>query len=119
MTELIWFLRGYWVITVRGASPDWMLNRMTQHRIPFWGILWLDELTVQVRVFRKDLPKIQQLANQTMCVVEDAVGYGMLRSLRGVFRPILVSGVLISFCLLFVLPRFLLFYEVFYIFYDK
>ena len=59
MNRLYWYLSGYWMLEITGASPEWVLNGLTEKRIPFWSLNWLDEFTVQLCVFRRDLDAVE------------------------------------------------------------
>ena len=71
MNRLWRFLRGYWDLELTGASPDWVLNRLTQQRIPFWNIRRLDAFTVRISVFPRDIPAVKAQAEKAMCQYEE------------------------------------------------
>ena len=113
MNRLWRFLRGYWDLELTGASPDWVLNRLTQQRIPFWNIRRLDAFTVRISVFPRDIPAVKAQAEKAMCQVEDAEAQGVGELLRGIWsRPVLCLGLLAGLLLMLLLPRFVLFYTV-------
>ena len=113
MNRLWRFLRGYWDLELTGASPDWVLNRLTQQRIPVWNICRLDAFTVRISVFPRDIPAVKAQAEKAMCQVEDAEAQGFGELLRGIWsRPVLCLGLLAGFLMMLLLPRFVLFYTV-------
>ena len=113
MNRLWYFLRGYWDVELKGASPDWALNCMTQQRIPFWNIRRPDSFTVLVSVFPRDIPAVKTQAEKSMCQVEDAASQGLSELLRGLWsRPVLWLGLLTGLLMIFLLPKFVLFYTV-------
>ncbi len=112
MDNLVWYLRGYWILEIHGAEPDRVLNRLTKERIPFWSLKHLDLLTVEICVFQCDMSRIQEIAANLSCEVSKITKTGFIRSIQGLFRPVLVSGVFAMLLVLFAIPNFLLFFHV-------
>ena len=113
MNKLFWYLRGFWIVEITGATPGWILNRLTRKRIPFWGVTWLDDFTLRLSVFPRDLPAVRQAADAAMCDMRDASMMGAKQALRGVFhRPVLIVMLVLAVLTVVVTPQFLLFYEV-------
>lgn len=112
MGNWVLYLRGYWIMEITGASPDWALNRMAACRIPMWGLRWLDAMTVQICVFQRDVPEIQKIAAETMCEAYVMTKLGIKAALHGVFRPVLLLGLVAVLLLVGVVPKFLLFFQV-------
>ncbi len=113
MDRVIWYLRGYWIVEIMGATPGWILNRLTEKRIPFWDVTWLDPFTLRISIFPKDLTAVRQAAEAAMCEVRDASIMGAKHALRGIFhRPVLIIMLAVAVLTVLVTPQFLLFYEV-------
>lgn len=69
MNGLTAFLRGYCVLTVTGGSTEWLLNRLTHRRIPFWGLTTRDAFTIQFCVFAQDCAAVSALSERVGCEV--------------------------------------------------
>lgn len=113
MMRLLNFLRGYVALEICGASPGWALNCLMEAKIAFWDILWIDALTVQIKVFRKKEQAACQQIKSAMCdakVIESKGFYQVAdRFLR---RPVLLSMCFITLMSILVLPCFVFFFEV-------
>lgn len=113
MIKLLNFLRGYVVLEICGASPGWALNRLTEAKIAFWDILWIDALTVQIKVFRKKEQAAHQQIQSVMCnvkLIESKGAYQIAdRFLR---RPVLLAMCFVALMSILVLPYFVFFFEV-------
>lgn len=114
MNRVWWYLRGYWIVELTGASPDWALNRLTEKRIPFWDMQWLDEFTVRISIFPRDLEVVRQTAEQAMCLLQDSTEMGLRQLVRGAIRrPVLWGTLLVGILTVVLLPKYVLFYEVY------
>lgn len=113
MNRIIWFLRGYLILEITGASPEWALNRLTEGRIPFWKTVWLDEFTLRIAILQKDLDAAQRQIEGAMCRSVCIQQHGIARTMGGVLRrPVLLSMLVLSLFAVLVLPKFVFFYEV-------
>ena len=113
MVKLWYALRGYTVMEICGASPGWALNRLTQAKIAFWDVIWLDALTLRLKVFRGKEKKTAALAQQAMCECRTVERGGLIQSLHGLrFRPVLLTMLLLDLLCVLVLPCFLFFFSV-------
>ena len=113
MNRFWWFLRGYWIVELTGASPDWALNRLMQQRIPFWNIQWPDRWTVRICIFPRDLDAVRSAAEQAMCEIRDSSEMGARQMMRGIcHRPVLWVVLTLSVITVVFMPRFVLFYDV-------
>lgn len=75
----IWrYIRGYHRLILTGASPDWMLNRLSKQRIPFWDIVWINPFTVGICVFHRDLPCVEDAAVKAGCQLEHVSRNGIV-----------------------------------------
>lgn len=106
-------LRGYSVAEISGGTPGWALNRLAKEKIAFWNIVWLDALTVRIRVFRGTEQAVCKLAEASMCTCEIKGTYGLARRFGGlIHRPILLCMLLLDLLFVMILPNFLFFFDV-------
>lgn len=113
MKKLINLVRGYARWRITGAFPERMLNLCGQRRIPFWGLRWVDEATVELCVPLSAGKQMRELAGRALCEAE-------LLSRRGLASAAVDLGrrwgflLGMALCLLAVsfLSRFLLVVEV-------
>ncbi|OUN24850.1 sporulation protein YqfD [Pseudoflavonifractor sp. An85] len=70
MKKWLNLLLGYAVIQVTGAFPERFLNLCAQNRCAFWRLHWLDNNTLQVRVYLADLTQLEDLAQRAGCEME-------------------------------------------------
>jgi len=113
MNRLLWFFCGYEVVKICGASPQWTLNTLTLRRIPFWDLKWEDPLEVQISVFRRDFAAVEQAAADSQCNVTQKTEAGYWKTIRRIARrPVLLLAVVLAVLSLWLIPKFLLFYEV-------
>ncbi len=113
MREIVWFLRGYLVLEIKGASPGWALNRLTAARIPFWRVVWRDSFTLEVCVLLRDRERAEQAVAGAMCDCRLVEKIGLRWSVGGLLRrPVLLVMLALSFLAVSVIPNFVLFYSV-------
>ena len=67
MWRLIWFLQGYVQAELRGASPEWALERLSNARVAFLRVLRIDDFTIALLILRKDVLKAEAAARKAMC----------------------------------------------------
>lgn len=113
MNNWIWFLRGYFFLEISGASPQWALNRLTQNRVPFWSVLWKDDFTVTIAVPRKYLKQAEKCIELGMCRKSSCKETGFPKLARSMLhRPVMQFFLVLSFLMIWILPQFVLFYQV-------
>ncbi len=113
MNNWIWFLRGYLLVEITGASPQWALNRMTQNRVPFWSVLWTDPFTVSIAIPRGYLKQAEQCIDLGMCRTASCRETGLPKLLRSILhRPVLLIFLVLASLTIGLLPQFVLFYQV-------
>lgn len=113
MMKLFYFLRGYTVIEICGASPGWALNRMAEAKVAFWDTCQLDAMTVQIKVFRGNEQKVYKLAEAAMCDCNVVISRGVFQIANKVLmRPVLTLMLVLSVVLALVLPNFVFFFQV-------
>ena len=67
MWRLIWFLQGYVQAELRGASPEWALERLSNARVAFLRVQRIDDFTIALLILRKDVLKAEAAARKAMC----------------------------------------------------
>ena len=113
MWRIIWFLQGYVRAKIKGASPEWALERLTQARAAFLEPKREDDVTISVLLLKKDVLKAQTAAQRAMCELEIAEEYGLSKSLGGLFhRRAFCIAIALAMAASFVIPKFVFFYEV-------
>lgn len=113
MDRLIWFLRGYLIITFTGASPQWALNRLTQQRIPFWAAQWHDDFTVSISIPTAYRVQTLDCIDRGMCQTVNCrkIGFPVLFQ-KAIHRPVMLIFLALSFLTIGILPQFILFFQV-------
>ena len=66
MWRLIWFLQGYVHAELRGASPEWALERLSNARVAFLRVQRIDDFTIALLILRKDVLKAEAAARKAM-----------------------------------------------------
>ena len=113
MKKLINLLRGYGEIQVTGAFPERLLNLCAQHRLPFWRLEWLDEITFTFRVALADLGRLEELAGRAMCEIRVTARRGAAAVAMGLRKRWgFLLGLAVCLAAVGVLSRFLLVVEV-------
>lgn len=113
MWRIIWFMQGYVRARLKGAAPEWALERLTRARCAFLEPKREDDVTISLLLLKKDVPKAQTAAQKAMCELEIAEELGLSKSLGGVFRRrAFCISLLLALAAAFVLPKFVFFYEV-------
>ena len=70
MERITNLMRGCVSLTVKGAFPAGVLNRCARAGIEFWGAEPVDDYTLRLRIHRRDLPQVEELAKRALCTVE-------------------------------------------------
>lgn len=113
MWRVIWFLQGYVRARLKGASPEWALERLTQARAAFLEPVREDDVTISLLLLKKDVPKAESAAQKAMCELEIAEEFGLSKSLGGLFRrKVFCIALVLALAASFAIPKFVFFYEV-------
>lgn len=113
MWRVIWFLQGYVRARLKGASPEWALERLTQARAAFLEPVREDDVTISLLLLKKDVPKAESAAQKAMCELETAEEFGLSKSLGGLFRrKAFCIALVLALAASFAIPKFVFFYEV-------
>ena len=108
MRALYCYLRGYLVIEICGAAPGWALNKLAEQKIAFWDIVWIDSLTVLIKVFRGKENDVEALARAAMCDCRVMTEKGIFQPIGRLFkRHVLMIWVFAALLSTMVLPCFL------------
>ena len=113
MWRLIWFLQGYVRSRLRGASPEWALERLADARVAFLRVRRIDDFTIELLLLKKDVPRAEQTAQKAMCELEITREFGFGKTFGGLWRRRLFAlGLLLCAAGAFVIPKFVFFYDV-------
>ena len=113
MQFIVNFLRGSVCFTVCGPFPERFLNLCAQNGVGFWGLVWLDGQTLELKVARRDARKVRALAEKVGCEASAKGRKGVpffLADFRR--RYALVIGLVLSLAAAGVLSQFILTVEV-------
>lgn len=113
MWRLIWFLQGYVHAELRGASPEWALERLSNARVAFLRVQRIDDFTIALLILRKDVLKAEAAARKAMCELAVVREMGFGKTFGGLWRRrLFVLGLLLCAAGAFVIPKFVFFYDV-------
>ena len=113
MQFIVNFLRGSVCFTVCGPFPERFLNLCAQNGVGFWGLVWLDGQTLELKVARRDARKVRALAEKVGCEASAKGRKGVPFFLAGFRRRYaLVIGLVLSLAAAGVLSQFILTVEV-------
>lgn len=113
MQFIVNFLRGSVCFTVCGPFPERFLNLCAQNGVGFWGLVWLDAQTLELKVARKDARRVRGLAEKVQCEARTKGRKGMPFFLGGFrHRYALLMGLALSLAAVGVLSRFIITVEV-------
>ena len=113
MWRLIWFLQGYVQAELRGASPEWALERLSNARVAFLRVQRIDDFTIALLILRKDVLKAMAAARKAMCELAVVREMGFGKTFGGLWRRrLFVLGLLLCAAGAFVIPKFVFFYDV-------
>lgn len=113
MWQLIWFLQGYVQAELRGASPEWALERLSNARVAFLRVQRIDDFTIALLILRKDVLKAEAAAQKAMCELAVVREMGFGKTFGGLWRRRLFAlGLVLCAAGAFVIPKFVFFYDV-------
>ena len=96
MWQLIWFLQGYVQAELRGASPEWALERLSNARVAFLRVQRIDDFTIALLILRKDVLKAEAAARKAMCELAVVREMGFGKTFGGLWRRrLFVLGLLL------------------------
>ena len=113
MQFIVNFFRGSVCFTVCGPFPERFLNLCAQNGVGFWGLVWLDAQTLELKVARRDVRKVRALAEKVQCEARAKGRKGVPFFLAGFrHRYALLIGLALSLTAVCVLSRFIITVEV-------
>ncbi len=113
MWRLIWFLQGYVRSRLRGASPEWALERLSDARVAFLRVRRIDDFTIELLLLKKDVAKAEAAARKAMCELEVKREFGFGKTFGGLWkRRLFALGLLLCAAGAIVIPKFVFFYDV-------
>ena len=106
MNRLIAYLIGQARVKITGASPQEVLNLLTQEGIPFWDVARIDDLHYQISIPLRKEKQTVRLAARAFCTAE-VIKYRGLPTLcrKAMHRPALLLGVAAAIALSFLLQE--------------
>ncbi len=109
MQKWVNFLRGSVGVEVTGAFPERFLNLCAQEGIGFWELEFPDAHTLRFRAVRRDMGRMEPLAQKVMCEISFQKRAGVPFFLAGFRRRYaLLVGFVLSLCAVVVLSQFVL-----------
>ena len=113
MNQIIAFLAGTCSVTICGAAPERCLNALPGAGITFWDIRCRDELHYSFSVFQKDRKRLERVAMENYCSVEDCRESGLPKLGKRLWkRPVFLFGMAAALFLSFFLQSFVWVIEV-------
>lgn len=113
MWQLIWFLQGYVIAEICGASPEWSLEKLSGARVAFLKPQRTDDFTIRLVLLQRDLPKARTAAQRAMCELCVLQEHGFRQVFGGLWkRRGFALLLLLAMAGAFVIPKFVFFYEV-------
>ena len=67
MQSAVNYARGWVAVTVTGTFPERLLNLCAQRGVVFWSVEWLGEQELRLKVVRRHLARLQELAPRAGC----------------------------------------------------
>lgn len=100
-------------LTVAGAAPDLILNRLSVRRIAFWEPVRINAFSVCFYVHRRDAEAVTELVERSSCEVTERCDIGLIERLDDLLRrPVLLLGTVACILLILICQRHLLSFEV-------
>lgn len=113
MDKIYRSVRGISRMTITGAAPDLVLNRLSAKKIAFWEPVRINDFTVRFCVFRRDVEAVTILVERSSCDVADRCDVGVAERLDDLLRrPVLLLGTMACILLILICQNHLLFFEV-------
>lgn len=70
MQGLVNYARGWVRLVACGPFPERLLNLCAQRGMTFWAVEWLDGQTLRLTLLRRDMGKLEELAQRAGCTVQ-------------------------------------------------
>ncbi len=100
--------RGYAVMRIRSAAPERCLNRLTEQQIPFWEVVRIDSLTIQLCIFYRDKARFCDMVEQTQADAEVVKEFpGVWFFLLWLKRPVLLLTIAAALFITLKLPDYI------------
>ncbi|MBO2527773.1 MAG: hypothetical protein CW335_06335 [Clostridiales bacterium] len=106
MNRLIAYLIGEARISVTGASPQSVLNRLTEDGIPFWAVERTDEVHYRISIPMRNTKQAMKAATRCFCSAEIVKNRGLPVLWRKILRrPVLLIGMAAAIVVCFLLQN--------------
>lgn len=70
MQGLVNYARGWVRLVACGPFPERLLNLCAQRGMTFWAVEWLNGQTLRLTLLRRDMSRLEELAQRAGCTVE-------------------------------------------------
>lgn len=77
MQSAVNYARGWVAVMVTGAFPERLLNLCAQRGVVFWAVEWLGEQELRLKVVRRHLSRLQELAPRAGCEAREERRFGL------------------------------------------
>ncbi len=105
--------RGISRMTITGAAPDLLLNRLSDKKIAFWEPVRINDFSVCFCVFRRDVEAVTVLVEGSSCDVSDRCDIGIAERVDDLLRrPVLLLGTMACILMILICQNHLLFFQV-------
>lgn len=107
------WLTGTVELEIVSADINRVINTLMDNGVSLSKVNWLDELSVQISVLKKDYDKIEKLSKEFQCDIKHIKTAGLSVFLSNALkRPVLAAGLLAFLLLSIWLPKRILFIQV-------
>lgn len=69
MQGFVNYARGWVRLTACGPFPERLLNLCAQRKLTFWAVEWVDGQTLRLTLLRRDMKRLEELAQRAGCTV--------------------------------------------------
>ncbi len=77
MQSAVNYARGWVAVTITGTFPERLLNLCAQRGVVFWAVEWLGEQELRLKVVRRHLSRLRELAPRAGCEVQEERRVGL------------------------------------------
>ncbi len=100
-------------ITINGAYPQELINRLAAESVPFWNLNKMDPLCWEISMFASDYKRIRKAAKRAMCKTHIIRRHGLpFLAKRFARRRVLIVGMAVAVAAALVMPMFIWSFEV-------
>ena len=106
-------LKGYVIIRISGKAIEGLINEAYNLGIELWELEWIDERSILIKIYLRDLPKLRNALKNSGCSgrVEKKVGLPFI-TMKLWKRKGFALGAILFFILLYVMSSFVWFVKI-------